>query len=82
MPDETLCMAAMRFVYSRPFVSTTIAGMFEERLFDDNYKALARYQEMGGDEHAALSAAREVARMLDAQWLPKHYRWLEERWRG
>lgn len=82
MPDETLCMAAMRFAYSRPFISTVIAGMFEERLFEDNYKALAQYQERGRDEHAALSAAREVAGMLDAKWLPKHYRWLEERWRG
>jgi len=38
IPDETLCMAAMRFVYSRPFVATAITGMFEERLLEDNLK--------------------------------------------
>src|SRR5208337_3183030 len=61
LPDETLCMAAMRFVYSRDFVSTAIAGMFEERLLEDNYKALANYQQISREEHAALEAARQVA---------------------
>jgi aryl-alcohol dehydrogenase-like predicted oxidoreductase len=80
MPDETLCMAAMRFVYSRHFVSTVITGMFEERLLEDNYQALVNYQQMHGEEQAALEAARQVARLLDTTWLPAHYRWLEERW--
>jgi aryl-alcohol dehydrogenase-like predicted oxidoreductase len=80
MPDETLCMAAMRFVYSRDFVSTVIAGMFEDRLLEDNYKALANYQQMSPKEHAALQAARQVARLLNKTWVPPHYRWLEERW--
>ena len=82
LPDETLCMAAMRFVYSRPFVSTTIAGMFEDRLLEDNYQAMTRYSEMTRDEHAALDAARELAQLLDRKWLPNHYRWLDERWCG
>jgi aryl-alcohol dehydrogenase-like predicted oxidoreductase len=80
LPDETLCMAAMRFVYSRDFVSTAIAGMFEERLLEDNYQALANYQQMGREEHAALESARQVARLLNKSWLPAHYQWLEERW--
>jgi aryl-alcohol dehydrogenase-like predicted oxidoreductase len=80
LPDETLCMAAMRYVYSRDFVSTVIAGMFEERLLEDNYKALVTYQQMGREEHAALEAARQVARLLNKTWLPPHYRWLEEQW--
>jgi aryl-alcohol dehydrogenase-like predicted oxidoreductase len=80
LPDETLCMAAMRYVYSRDFVSTAIAGMFEERLLEDNYKALVNYQQMGREEHAALEAARQVARLLNKTWLPPHYQWLEERW--
>jgi aryl-alcohol dehydrogenase-like predicted oxidoreductase len=80
LPDETLCMAAMRYVYSQNFISTAIAGIFEERLLEDNYKALANYQQMGREEHAALDAARQVARLLDKKWLPAHYRWLEERW--
>ena len=80
LPDETLCMAAMRFVYSRDFVSTAIAGMFEERLLEDNYKALANYQQMSREEHAALEGARQLARLLNKSWLPAHYQWLEERW--
>ncbi len=80
LPNETLCMAAMRFVYSRDFVSTAIAGMFEERLLEDNYQALVTYQQRGPEEHAALEAARQLARLLDKAWLPPHYRWLEERW--
>jgi aryl-alcohol dehydrogenase-like predicted oxidoreductase len=82
LPDETLCMAAMRFVYSRPFISTAITGMFEDRLLEDNYKALARYQEISPAETAALGAARELSALLESKWLPRHYRWLEEQWRG
>ena len=82
LPDETLCMAAMRFVFSRPFVSTAIAGMFEDRLLEDNYQALTRYGAMTREEHAALGAARELARLAGAKWLPDDYRWLEEQWRG
>lgn len=81
-PDETLCMAAMRFSYSRPFLSTAIAGMFQEELLEDNYKALARFQKHGAGEQGSLDAARRLAGLLDAKWLPAHYRWLEERWRG
>ncbi len=80
LPDETLCMAAMRFVYSRPFVSTAIAGMFEDRLLEDNYQALTRYGALTREEHAALGAARELAQLLGAQWLPDDYRWLEDQW--
>ena len=82
LPDETLCMAAMRFVFSRPFVSTAIAGMFEDRLLQDNYQALTRAGAMTREEQAALGAARDVAQLLRAKWLPEHYRWLEEQWRG
>ncbi|MCP5117991.1 MAG: hypothetical protein GY953_44820 [bacterium] len=81
MPDETLCMAALRFVYSKPFVSTAIVGMFHDLLLDDNYKALTRYQELTSEERAALNAAREVARLHGPGLLPSHYRWLEEKWR-
>jgi aryl-alcohol dehydrogenase-like predicted oxidoreductase len=80
LPDETLCMAAMRFVYSRDFVSSVFTGMFEERLLEDNYKALVNYQQMSRQEQAALEAARQVAGLLKTTWLPAHYRWLEEQW--
>ena len=82
LPDETLCMAAMRFVYSRPFVAAAITGMFEDRLLLDNYNAMARFEEVSGDERAALESARRLASLLDAQWLPAEYRWLEEQWRA
>ena len=54
LPDETLCMASMRFNFSRPFLSTACTGMFHETLFEDNYKALTRFQYMRPEEHAAL----------------------------
>ena len=82
MPDETLCMAAIRFVYAQPFVATAITGMFDQILLEDNYQALARYQERTPAEHAALGAARRLAALCGPQWLPAGYRWLEEHWRA
>ena len=82
MPDETLCMAAMRFVYSRPFLSAALTGMFEDRLLDDNYKALTRYWEMRPEQQAALGAAKRLANLRGASWLRPGYGWLEEQWRG
>jgi aryl-alcohol dehydrogenase-like predicted oxidoreductase len=82
LPDETLCMAAMRFVYSRPFISAAVTGTFEDRQLEDNYQALTRFGAMTREEHAALEAVRDVSRQLQARWLPEDYRWLEEQWRG
>lgn len=81
LPDETLCMAAMRFVYSRPFVSSAIAGMFEARCLEDNYRALTRTEENKRQASAALEAASRLASLLGPGWLPPQYRWLEEQWR-
>lgn len=82
LPDETLCMAAMRFVYAKPFLATAITGMFHDQLLDDNYQALMRYQQRVPEEKAALDAASRVARLLGSSWLPENYRWLEEQWRA
>ena len=82
LPDETLCMAAMRFVYSRPFLSSAVTGMFEDRLLEDNFKALTRYREMRAEEQSALDKARQLASLRGADWLRPGYRWLEEQWRG
>lgn len=82
LPDETLCMASMRFNFSRPFLSTVCTGMFHQTLFDDNYAALTRFEEMRPEEYAALDAASRLARMCGDAWLPPHYRWLEEQWRA
>jgi aryl-alcohol dehydrogenase-like predicted oxidoreductase len=82
LPDETLCMAAMRFVFSKQFLSAAIAGMFEDRLLDDNYQALARYRETRPEERSALDAARQVAAAAGSGWLPPGYRWLDGQWRS
>ena len=80
LPDDTLCMAAMRFVYSKQFVTTAITGMFDEQFLVDNHQALAGYKDQSLNERAALDAAARVARMSQSSWLPDHYRWLDQEW--
>lgn len=80
--DETLCMAAMRFVYGKQFLSTAIAGMFDEQWLIDNHKALATYREQQVEAQAALNAAARLARLSKSEWLPEWYRWLDEEWRA
>jgi len=75
-------MSAMRFVYSRPFVGTVIAGMFDDRWLTDNYRALQTFRLRSAEQAAALEAAKAYARALESSWLPEHYRWLEEQWRA
>lgn len=82
LPDETLCQAALRFVFSRPFISCAIPGMFQEPELDDNYAALARQHKLTGEEHAALERARQFAKDSQGRWLPRHYRWLDDGWRA
>ena len=82
LPDETLCQAALRFVYSLPFMSATIPGMFQDYELEDNYSALSRGLEMSRAELGALGAARDLALSSRSGWLPDHYRWLDEQWRA
>jgi aryl-alcohol dehydrogenase-like predicted oxidoreductase len=82
MPEETLCMAALRFVFGQRFLTTAITGMFQEQLLEDNYRALTTYRETRPEEKAALDAARRLAGLYGNGWLPPHYRWLEEQWRS
>jgi aryl-alcohol dehydrogenase-like predicted oxidoreductase len=82
LPDETLCQAALRFVYSQRFLTAAMPGMFEDFTVEDNYKALCRYSEMSREEVAALAAAKQYAELIGPGWLPPHYRWLDERWRA
>ena len=77
LPEETLCQAAMRYVYSRPFLSCAWAGMFDDRWVDDNYAALSNYDRMRKEEHAVLDAARKLTMAAGAGWLPRYYRWLD-----
>ena len=82
LPDETLCQAALRFVYSKDFITCAIAGMFDEKLVEENYGALARQADFSREERAALDAASRVAEAAGGRWLPRNYRWLDTRWRA
>jgi aryl-alcohol dehydrogenase-like predicted oxidoreductase len=82
LPDETLCQAAMRFVYSRPFITAAMPGMFQDHELEDNHAAVLRYLSLSRDETAALEAAGQYANLFGSSWLPRHYRWLHERWRA
>ena len=82
MPDETLCMAALRFVFSRSFLTTAITGIFSEQLLEDNYRSLTRYLEGRFEERAALNAAARLADQMGPGWLPAEYRWLDQHWRA
>jgi len=81
LPDETLCQAALRFVYARPFITSAMPGMFQDHELTQNYEALKKHLELGQDEHAVLDAARTLSTAYGQNWLPPHYRWLDERWR-
>lgn len=82
LPDETLCQAAMRFVYSRPFMTAAMPGMFEDETLEDNYAGLTRHRELSREERGALEAASRVAAASGQEWLPRHYQWLDQRWQG
>jgi len=82
LPDESLPQAAMRYVYSKSFLSCTVAGMFDEQFVQDNYTAMQRYDQMTREEHAALDAARKLTLATGPGWLPQNYQWLEEQWRA
>jgi aryl-alcohol dehydrogenase-like predicted oxidoreductase len=82
LPDENLPQAAMRYVYSKQFLSATMVGMTDEQFVRDNCAALTRYDQMTREEHVALDSARKLTRLAGLTWLPKNYQWLEEQWRA
>jgi len=82
LPDETLPQAAMRFVYSRPFLSSTMTGMFDDQFLMDNYEAIGRYNQLTAEEHAAFDAARKVTSLTGSRWLHDDYQWLDQQWRA
>jgi aryl-alcohol dehydrogenase-like predicted oxidoreductase len=81
-PDETLCQAALRFVYSRPFMTAAMPGMFEDYMVDENYQALQRTLELNKQEHTTLDAAKRMAEAMGPDWLPRHYQWLDREWKA
>ena len=82
LPDESLPQAAMRYVYSKPFLSANMVGMTDEQFVKDNCAALTRYDQLTREEHLALDSARRLTRLAGAGWLPENYQWLEEQWRA
>lgn len=81
LPDESLCQAALRFVYSRPFITAAMPGMFQDHELEHNYAALSRHLQLSRVETDALDAARRLVAMKRHGWLPHSYRWLES-WRA
>jgi hypothetical protein len=45
--------------------------MFEDATLEDNFAGLRRQLELS-----------RGAAVTEGQWLPGHYRWLDERWQG
>jgi aryl-alcohol dehydrogenase-like predicted oxidoreductase len=82
LPNETLCQAALRFVCSRSFITSTMPGMFQSHELEENCEAIRNQLEMSGNERVALDAARHASLAYGPSWLPEPYRWLDERWRA
>lgn len=82
LPDETLCQAALRFTYSRKFLTAAMPGMFEDYMVDENHQALQRSLQLSLQERAALDAARRAADAAGPTWLPQRYRWLDREFRA
>jgi aryl-alcohol dehydrogenase-like predicted oxidoreductase len=80
-PDETLPQAALRFVYSKPFISSVLTGMYLEEELQENCQALMNYAERKQARLGVLGAARELAALSGDGWLPSCYRWLDQRWK-
>ena len=79
-PEETLAQAALRFVFSRPFMTAAMPGMFQEHEVDENHAALTRHLQFAQGADKLLDAARHVAVASNRKWLPAQYRWLDD-WR-
>lgn len=80
-PEETLAQAALRFVFSRPFMTAAMPGMFQEHEVDENHTALTRHLQFAQGADKLLDSARRVAVASNRKWLPAQYRWLDD-WRG
>lgn len=80
-PEDTLAQAALRFVLSKPFVSSAMTGIFLEEELIENCTAVERHARADRLDTSILAAAREIALQTGGQWLPKSYRWLDRRWR-
>ena len=74
--------AALRFVYSKPFITAAMPGMFQDHEVEDNYAALSKHLQLTRHNTGVLDAARKLAALRGPAWLPPHYRWLDHQWRA
>ena len=79
--DETLAQAALRFVFSRPFLACALPGMWLDEEVEENYQALAAYASGKGAYSRSLETAAQVADLTRQAWLPQRYQWLDQKWR-
>ena len=82
LPDETLCQAALRFTYSRPFIACAMTGTFQDQDLEENYAALTRQLSLSRDEITVLNKASKFTKLRGPGWVLPQYRWLEEQWRA
>ena len=80
-PDETLAQAALRFLFAQPFLTCALPGMWLDEELEENYEALTTYASGRLTESPALEAAARVADLTRQAWLPKRYRWLDQKWK-
>ena len=81
MPDESLPQAALRYVFSKPFLTSTMIGMFDDQFLDGQLRGADALRQDGCGTTRGAGCARKVTRLAGAGWLPKNYQWLDEQWR-
>lgn len=80
-PEETLAQSALRYLFSKPFLTCALPGMWLEEELEENYRALAAYASGKRAHSPTWEAAARVADMTRQAWLPKRYRWLDQKWK-
>jgi aryl-alcohol dehydrogenase-like predicted oxidoreductase len=81
-PDETLAQASLRFVFSKPYLSSVLPGMWLDEELEENYVALTAYASGREIPAGPLRAAAAVAELTRQAWLPSRYRWLDQKWKA
>ncbi len=79
--EETLAQAALRYVFSKPFLTCALPGMWMDEEVEENYQALSAFASGPTATAPSLAAAAGVASALGESWLPQHYRWLDRKWK-
>ena len=76
-PEITYPRAALRFVVNSGIeADSTLAGMYSLKHLYDDIEAFFK-PSMSDEERGLLDELRKVAGRSAAEWLPEHYKWLE-----